>query len=64
MQFKDQKYDPVLTATDKPAIQLNKRTDGSHAAGAARNITTTRRNTRRYLDQLGVKYPNLDTSGK
>lgn len=58
VQTKDQKYDPVLTATDQPAIHLNKEVMermrpelGKYYYDPAKYPS--------YLDQLGVQYPTL-----
>jgi aminobenzoyl-glutamate utilization protein B len=60
VQLKTQTYDPVIVASDKPAIHRNETTMAQlrpfmekYYYDAAKYPT--------YLDQLGIKYPNLDT---
>jgi len=59
VQTKDQKYVPMITATDKPAIEINadvmarwKPELSKYYYDAARHPT--------YLDQLGIKFPMLE----
>ena len=60
VQFKGQKYDPLITASDTPAIWLNHdvmekmRPQMTKYYYDAKKFPT-------YLDQLGIKYPNLAT---
>lgn len=56
VQFKDEKYDPVLTAEDKPAIWLNKDImDKVRPEQAKYYYNPTKYKS--YLDQLGIAYP-------
>ncbi|WP_375429294.1 peptidase dimerization domain-containing protein [uncultured Sphingomonas sp.] len=58
VQFKDVKYDPVLTKDDRPAIHLNKETMDRMRPQLERfYYDSTKYPT--YLDQLGIKYPNV-----
>ncbi|WAC48011.1 amidohydrolase [Asticcacaulis sp. SL142] len=56
VQFKDMKYDPVLTAEDTPAIHLNKETmERLRPQMEPFYYDPTKYSS--YLEQLGVKYP-------
>ena len=58
VQLKDQKYDPVLTPQDQPAIFLNKDLmERIRPELKKYNYDPSKYPT--YLDQLGVKYPML-----
>lgn len=58
VQLKDQKYDPVITAKDTPAIWLNKEVmDRLRPEMAKYYYNPAKYPT--YLDQLGIKYPTL-----
>lgn len=58
VQLKDQKYDPVLTPEDQPAIHLNKDLmDRIRPELKKYYYDPSKHNS--YLDQLGVKYPQL-----
>lgn len=58
VQLKDEKYDPVLTPEDKPAIHLNKELMERIRPELQKfNYDPAKYPT--YLDQLGVKYPML-----
>lgn len=60
VQFKDQKYDPLVAATDKPAIHLNEELmDRMRPRMEKFYYDPAKYPT--YLDQLGIKYPNLNT---
>lgn len=63
VQLKDQKYDPVVTAKDVPAIWLNKEVMDRLRPQMAKYYYDPKKYPS-YLAQLGIKYPNLDTSGK
>jgi aminobenzoyl-glutamate utilization protein B len=63
VQFKDQKYDPVITAKDTPAIWLNKEVMDRLRPQMARYYYDPKKYPS-YLAQLGIKYPELDTKGK
>jgi aminobenzoyl-glutamate utilization protein B len=62
VQFKDQKYDPVITAKDTPAIWLNKDVMDKLRPQMEKFYYDPAKYPT-YLDQLGIKYPNLNTSG-
>lgn len=63
VQTKDQKYDPVLTAEDQPAIHLNKELmDRIRPTLTQYYYDPIKYPT--YLDQLGVKYPTLTPAAK
>jgi len=58
VQLKEQKYDPVLTDADKPAIHLNRQVmDRLRPQMEKFYYDPSKHQT--YLDQLGIKYPNL-----
>jgi aminobenzoyl-glutamate utilization protein B len=58
VQFKDQKYDPVVTANDPPAIHLNKEIM-ERMRPAMKKFYYEPAKYPTYLDQLGIKYPAL-----
>lgn len=58
VQTKDQKYDPVLTAADQPAIHLNKEVMERLRPELTKYYYDPAKYPS-YLDQLGVKYPTL-----
>ncbi|HEY0623737.1 peptidase dimerization domain-containing protein [Sphingomonas sp.] len=58
VQTKDQKYDPVLTAADQPAIHLNKEVMERMRPELTKYYYDPAKYPS-YLDQLGVKYPTL-----
>ena len=56
VQFKDQKYDPVVTKDDKPGIHLNAEVMARMRPKMEPYYYNPKKyNT--YLEQLGVKYP-------
>ncbi len=57
VQMKDQKYDPVLTKDDKPAIHLNKEIMDIMRPKMEPFYYDSKK-YKTYLDQLGIKYPN------
>lgn len=57
VQLKDQKYDPVLTAEDKPAIHLNKQIMEQMRPQMEKFYYDPSRYAS-YLEQLGINYPN------
>jgi len=60
VQFKDTKYDPVLTAEDMPGIHLNKEImDQMRPKMEPYYYDPSRYES--YLDQLGISYPDLAT---
>jgi aminobenzoyl-glutamate utilization protein B len=56
VQLKDQKYDPVLTAADKPAIHLNTEIM-NQLRPKMEPFYYNPKKYPTYLDQLGIKYP-------
>jgi aminobenzoyl-glutamate utilization protein B len=58
VQLKDTKYDPVLTAEDKPAIHLNKDLMDRLRPQMSRFYYDPKKYDT-YLEQLGIHYPNL-----
>jgi aminobenzoyl-glutamate utilization protein B len=58
VQLKDQKYDPVLTAEDQPAIHLNKELM-DRIRPELKKFYYDPSKYDSYLDQLGVSYPQL-----
>ncbi len=56
VQFKNQKYDPVLTAEDKPAIHLNTEVM-ERMRPKLKPLYYDPKRYPTYLEQLGVKYP-------
>ena len=62
VQFKEQKYDPVLTATDKPAIHLNAELM-ERMRPKLKPFYYDPAKHPSYLQQLGITYPRLE-SGK
>jgi aminobenzoyl-glutamate utilization protein B len=61
VQLKDTKYDPVLTADDKPGIHLNKDLMEKMRPQMTKFYYDPKK-YRTYLEQLGIKYPNLETA--
>ncbi|WP_188065612.1 amidohydrolase [Sphingobium sp. KCTC 72723] len=59
VQTKDQKYDPVLTAEDKPAIHLNKEIMDRMRPELEKYYYDPAKYSS-YLEQLGIAYPNTD----
>ena len=58
VQTKDQKYVPMLAATDKPPVTLNADIMARYSSAiAAKRYDPARYPT--YLEQLGVKWPTL-----
>lgn len=55
-QLKNAKYDPVLTAQDKPAIDINSRLMKEMRPQMAPFYYDAKKH-RSYLEQLGIKYP-------
>ena len=58
MQTKDQKYVPMLTANDKPALELNADTMERFKPELAKTYSQPDRYDS-YLQQLGVQCPTL-----
>ena len=58
VQLKTDRYDPVLTPTDKPAIWLNERTMKEMRPAMEKFYYDSARYPT-YLDQLGIKYPTV-----
>lgn len=61
VQLKDQKYDPVLTAEDKPAVHLNKDLM-ERIRPELRKFYYDPAKYGSYLEQLGISYPTLAPS--
>ncbi len=61
VQTKEQKYTPFISATDPPAIWLNKATLEKYRP-EMRKFYYDPTKYKTYLDQLGIKYPTLRTS--
>ncbi len=59
VQLKDQKYDPVLSATDTPGIHLNAELM-SRFRPQMKQFYYNPKRYKTYLEQLGITYPNLD----
>ncbi|EXS69589.1 amidohydrolase [Sphingobium sp. Ant17] len=59
VQTKDQKYDPVLTADDKPAIHLNKEIMDRMRPELEKYYYDPAKYSS-YLEQLGIAYPHTD----
>ena len=58
VQTKDQKYQPLISADDKPAIWLNKRTMDTYRE-QMRKYYYDPSKYKTYLEQLGIKYPTV-----
>ncbi len=58
VQLKDAKYDPVLTPQDKPGIHLNKDLMDRLRPEMSKYYYDPKK-YRSYLEQLGIRYPNL-----
>jgi aminobenzoyl-glutamate utilization protein B len=58
VQLKDTKYDPVLTAEDKPGIHLNKELMDQMRPRMTRFYYDPKKYNS-YLEQLGISYPGL-----
>jgi aminobenzoyl-glutamate utilization protein B len=59
VQLKDEKYDPVLTAVDKPAIWLNEKIMKEMRPQMEKYYYDPTKYAS-YLEQLGVAYPPKD----
>ncbi len=56
VQTKDTKYRPLIAATDKPEIMLNRRRMDTYREQMKKYYYDSKKyNT--YLEQLGIKYP-------
>ncbi len=63
VQTKDQHYLPVLTAADKPHVEINTATMAQFRPAMAKfYYDETKYPT--YLDQLGIKWPSVAVTGK
>jgi aminobenzoyl-glutamate utilization protein B len=61
VQTKETKYQPLISAEDKPAIWMNKKTMGDYREQMRKfYYDPAKYNT--YLEQLGISYPALRTS--
>lgn len=63
VQTKDQKYVPVLSPTDKPAIEINSKIMERFKPELAKYYYDPSRYPT-YLDQLGIKFPMLEEPAK
>ena len=62
VQTKDIHYQPLIEATDQPAVELN-RAKMESLCPSCGSTTTTRRSGKTYLEQLGIQYPTIRSSG-
>ncbi|PSJ40806.1 amidohydrolase [Allosphingosinicella deserti] len=62
VQTKDQKYEPMLSATDTPPIDLNRETMARYKPELRKYYYDPARYPT-YLDQLGIKFPTLEKPG-
>ena len=60
VQTKDTKYIPLISATDKPAIELNKNIMEKFRPEMKKYYYDPSK-YKTYLEQLGIKYPTLRT---
>jgi aminobenzoyl-glutamate utilization protein B len=60
VQTKDIKYTPMISATDKPAIGLNKKIMAEFRPEMQKNYYNPKKYAS-YLEQLGIKYPTVRT---
>lgn len=58
VQTKDTKYQPLIAATDKPPIWMNKRTMDTYRE-EMRKFYYDPTKYKTYLEQLGIKYPTM-----
>jgi aminobenzoyl-glutamate utilization protein B len=58
VQTKERKYQPLIAATDKPPIWLNKRTMDTYRE-QMRKFYYDPSKYKTYLEQLGIKYPTV-----
>jgi aminobenzoyl-glutamate utilization protein B len=58
VQTKDQKYVPVLTAEDRPTIDMNADTQGRYREQLRKYYYDPNRYDT-YLEQLGIRFPTL-----
>ena len=61
VQLKTQSYDPVIVASDQPAIHRNETVMAQMRPFMEKFYFDSEKYST-YLDQLGIKYPNLDTA--
>ena len=61
VQLKESKYDPVLTAADKPGIHLNKDLMEKMRPQMTKYYYEPKK-YKTYLEQLGIAYPNLTST--
>jgi aminobenzoyl-glutamate utilization protein B len=59
VQTKDQKYEPMIAATDRPAVEINSEIMGRYKPQLSRYYYDPARYPT-YLDQLGIKFPMLE----
>ncbi|QHT71137.1 amidohydrolase [Rhodocytophaga rosea] len=63
VQTKDIKYTPLISATDKPAVHLNKEIMEKYRPEMKKYYYDPSK-YKTYLDQLGIKYPTIRTDAK
>ncbi len=61
VQTKDRKYQPLISAQDKPAIWLNKEIMGRYREQLRKYYYDPSKHET-YLDQLGIRYPTVRTT--
>ncbi|MGH9967725.1 MAG: amidohydrolase, partial [Pyrinomonadaceae bacterium] len=61
VQTKETKYQPLISAEDKPAIWMNKRTMGEYRE-QMRKFYYDPSKYPTYLEQLGISYPTVRSS--
>ena len=61
VQTRTQKYRPMLSATDKPAVEINRDIMARFKPELAKYYYDAAKHSS-YLDQLGIKFPNLDAA--
>jgi aminobenzoyl-glutamate utilization protein B len=59
VQTKDQKYVPVITKADKPAVEINSEVMARYKPELSKYYYDPSRYPT-YLDQLGIKFPTLE----
>ena len=59
VQTKDRKYQPMITAADKPALEINAETMARFKPALSKSYYDPARYPT-YLEQLGIKWPMLE----
>ena len=57
-QTKETKYQPMISKTDKPAIELNEKIMSTYRPEMKKYYYNPKKYDN-YLDQLGIKYPSI-----